>query len=481
MQTRRCFVLQLCSPKTCTNAGFSLKLLYQKYLLDYERVFEWGQPDISPAPAPRGGMPIPDYLPENVALPDPYMGRGRPDYGDDMAQAAAAAAAVSSGGSSTRKRLRSDADEEDNGGGGGLGPTAVSASSLLMLEAVAEDEDEEELPEVAKRDLAAALKRVELSLASKKNREVDWALSVLMIQTRKKLPVFFKDPSRRLLDDLVLLLHDCKDAHALDPLMGHYFNPLAFEGAVRRARIAVILVNAVAVDENLKIMASNSGLLSALVDYLASVPPRAEKDLETRLNVFVVLDALIAKGVKLQSGSDTAPALARVLSEEIACRDLRQPVCLAAIAKLSRDRDNLAMLSPALTLEAMHNIVRVLGEAMAQQSVVPGGEAGLLELETSLDAITNLTGDPAAVELLSRTNATHLLVMFLRAAADASSPRHYLALFRRTVNALLNLVSASPAAREMVQSRYLSDLLHVGTCQSPVAADVLPLLEQIRP
>lgn len=35
-------------PKTCTNAGFSLKLVYQKYLLDFERVHEYGLPDITP-------------------------------------------------------------------------------------------------------------------------------------------------------------------------------------------------------------------------------------------------------------------------------------------------------------------------------------------------------------------------------------------------------------------------------------------------
>lgn len=65
-------------PKTCTNAGFSLKIVYQKYLLDFERVTMFGLPDIPPSTDfPRGGMPIPQYPPENVAMEDPFQGAER--------------------------------------------------------------------------------------------------------------------------------------------------------------------------------------------------------------------------------------------------------------------------------------------------------------------------------------------------------------------------------------------------------------------
>jgi hypothetical protein len=452
-------------PKTCTNAGFSLKLLYQKYLLDYERVFEWGQPDVKPPGAPRGGMPIPDYPPENVALPDPYMGKGRPDYGEE-----AAPVAMATGGS--RKRLRGD------GGDGDEGTLATSGSATqLVAEEAAEDEEEQgeegELPEAGRRELGAALKRVQMALASRSAREVDWALSVLVVQTRKKLPVFARDPTHRVVEELATLLRDA-EAHPLDALMGHLLNPLAFEGAQRRARIAVVLVNAVGVEENLKAACAGGGatLLSALVADLGRVPPGEERDLETRRNLFVVLEALVARGARV--GGEQAEALLQLLVGEMECRDLRQPVCLAALGKLARGGEQAALLSPA----AARALVRLLGEAMARQAAPGAGEAGLLELEGALEALVGFSAEPAAAAALLGAQAPHLLVALLRGGGP-SAPRHLVTLARRAVVALTHLCSATPAVADLLRSSYLSDLLLVATGAGPVALEVAPLLMQL--
>jgi hypothetical protein len=206
-------------PKTCTNAGFSLKLLYQRYLLDYERVFEHHQPDISPPPAPRGGMAIPDYLCENVALPDPYLGKGRPDHGEDAGSAPAPAAPTSD---RSRKRVRAEAEVAD-----GEAPASLSgrksrqqsqqqqvsapvqqaqqvqqAQSYVQQQTTAsvvatttvvdntsfnelEEEEEEQIAEVVLRNMVAVSKRIELALNSGIHAHVDWALSVKKNKTKQ--------------------------------------------------------------------------------------------------------------------------------------------------------------------------------------------------------------------------------------------------------------------------------------------------------
>lgn len=294
-------------PKTCTNAGFSLKLLYQRYLLDYERVFVHHQPDIPPAAnAPRNSMPIPDYLPENVALPDPFLGAER-----DGNEEGGAAAPVAE---RTRKRGRSDANGEDgmrrvssnmslSAAAVGAGATAVAVASVGAA-APAEDPllmdggEEERLPEVVLHNLAAVTKRLELSLASPSDSDVDWALCVLLVQTHKKIPVF--SASRALLDRFAdLLLHSHEKAGPLEHLMGFIFNPLSFPGAARRERLATILANAVAVEENIRAMAEHSQFVSALLTNLANVPYDCDPNLPTRFDLFVVLDAVVARGISL--------------------------------------------------------------------------------------------------------------------------------------------------------------------------------------
>ena len=134
-------------PKSVTNAGFSLRLIYQKYLMDYERVFALGLPNIPPPRSSKGSMPVPDYLPQNVGLEDPYEGQGR------------AAEKQQKEVEETKKRGR-PADGGD----------------------VSEAQEETEM----RRELGQAVKRISLSLQSKNDEEIDWALSVLLVQVRNR-------------------------------------------------------------------------------------------------------------------------------------------------------------------------------------------------------------------------------------------------------------------------------------------------------
>ncbi len=374
-------------PKTCTNAGFSLKLLYQRYLLDYERVFVHHQPDVPPGPVARGGMPIPDYLPENVALPDPFLGAARVGAGDDAGDNPAPERA--------RKRGRADANHDEGGGlrqqhrtvstsniSANAGPP-VNLQLAALLGAVgigvdtapsgagAEDplaeEEEEAVPEVVLKSLSVVSKRLDLSLSSVHDADVDWALSTLLVQTRKKIPVFAT--SRTLLDRITALLLTCHTkATPLECLMGTFFNSLSFDGALRRSKIVTILVNGVALEENLRTMTEHSGLVAALFAHLLLVPFEIEAELHTRLDIFIVLDAVIARGTTLSPSA--AVDAVRVLLGEMEYRDLRRPLCVAALAKLLRDRDVAALMAPHLLTGpgGLDPVVGVLAEALHQQS-----------------------------------------------------------------------------------------------------------------
>ncbi len=463
-------------PKTCTNAGFSLKLLYQKYLLDYERVTEYGLPDIPPAEGKTAGMPIPDYLPENVALPDPFAGdASKKRKGRGRARDDGAASGGGGGGGGGDDEYEAGDDEGD---GGGAGPTPLkSRATPAVRAAVATSTLEGGGRDGSRRELARALRRVELSLAVYENdAEVDWALAVLLVQSQKKLPVFARDPTRRLLDHLVSLLERCA-ALMEDPLVGFLLNSQSVPGSLRRQRLVVVLLNGLAVEENRRIMCASRRLFVTVLSCLHRVPVQQENDMETRANLFHVLEAL-SDSAKLQQ-PDAAVALAAVVGTTLVHGHggLRL-VALSILSKISRDRDNFALLVPCLDAVLVNMLVRMLGDALLQQSEAPGAENGLSALELCLDFIGSATADRALSErLLARTGLVRLLVMFLLSALDASAPRMYLKLLRKAVTALQNLCQHDATRALMVP--FFNDFLKISCSPSALAPDVVPLLVQL--
>ena len=474
-------------PKTCTNAGYSLKVIYQRYLLDWERTSHWGLPDISRAPAPRGGMPIPDYKCEDVALLDPYKGRGRPK---------AAPESASDRRPRRPKRSRSqvyvsDDDDEDEdapatpikGGynaGGGFGAAGGS-------NATGEREEEEEggAGDVVdmQRDLNETAGRVARSLgATNDNDEVDWALSVLLVQTNMKLPVFARDLSRRLIEELALRLKECSNRGERQAqeewkelLVGHLFAGAGFQ---RRTRIVTILANAVQAEENARAMAASPTLLGAIVDDLRSRGgPRMEQDLESRLKEFVVLESILNKGARVTT-AEQASGLMHVLGGELLSRDLRRPASLSCMARLARDNDHLLLVGPGWAIPVLSDIVSLLGEALLVQSSTPGSEDGLLELESCLEVIYQCSGEESLVDrIAAQPMVVHHLMMLLLSSLDALAPRIYLSFYRKAVTVLISLASADASVRQELLSAHLRDLLLVLATKSSVSAELPPLLE----
>jgi len=389
-------------PKTCTNAGFSLKLIYQKYLMDYERVNRWGMPDIPPKSRWGSAMPMPAYSCENVALPDPCP---------DVVQGEETGG--SSGSSSTRKRHRTE--EGESGVASGAAAYNSSGPPAALIEYVVQvgEEDEEDDRMVEYGDTAS---RVAAALRGGEAAQVDWALNVLTVQSHARLPVFKHD--RTILPSLAMLLQKALvEKHEENPLL--LLNVVAcgaFSGSLRRQRVVAVLVNALANEESVRSMAACSELVSTLIATLQVRRSEEDGSLETRRREWVVLEAALAKGAPLQ-GAGEAAALLSVLGRELWSRDLRRPLALALLARLVRGADSsLPLVRPLLEPGLLRDVATLLGDAMLVQGAAgAGSEEALLQLESALDFFYHCSHDaPVLAPLVASTPLlVHRLVMFL--------------------------------------------------------------------
>lgn len=461
-------------PKTCTNAGFSLRLVYQKYLLDYERVFVHHLPDIPPPPAPRGGMPVPEYPPENVAMADPFAGlssreeRKRTRSENDLAGIEEEPAAPSS---SVANSSMAGAHAATNAGSSAQAPVVVGAGNNATTTGASEDTD------LRPRELSDAVKRVCISLACvPQAREVDWALSVLLVQTQKNLPIFEADKDGRLGRDIASLLLDaCKSPPHDERLMGYLFNPLSQPGSQRVARIATVLFNAVALEANRKPMSSCRPFVEALVKFLAS--PVSEQDVASKLNLMLVLEQLVVSGCKLQN-EEFADALLRVATDGLSHKkDVRYPISLTILSNLTRDRENVALWRNMITQKLMSQVVLVLGESLRKQAAQPGGEAGLFELEASITFLSSCSSDKSLLQLFFKTHVVRLLFMFLSEATNPASPRPYLALYRRALTILTRMLDTEVGAKHVLS--HLDDALFIHLSKCSVSEEVKTLMDAI--
>ena len=323
-----------------------------------------------------------------------------------------------------------------------------------------EDDQDDGLPEL-QRDLQETAKRLSMGLHAN-GADADHAIGILLVQTRLKLPVFARDASRRLVEELSARLRDCGDN--LD----------------RRDRIVVILGNAVQVEENARAMAASPTLLMALVDDLRQRPAREEPSLVTRQLEIVVVEAILSKGARVTNVAQ-ADALVAVLARELRSRDVRRPAALSALARLVRDGDHLALLTSSLSLPLLDDIVRLLGDALLVQSSNVGSEDGLLELESSLEILYQCAGDESLAERVAGLPMViHHLMMLLMSTLDPMMPRHYLAFLRKAVNVLMSLAAGQAEVREELLASHLSDLLLVVASKTPVSSEVVPLLDLLR-
>lgn len=305
--------------------------------------------------------------------------------------------------------------------------------------------------------------------------EVDWALSVLLVQTQKKIPVIARDPTQRILSRLVHLLELSQNsAPIVDPmLIGFLFNSQAVPGSLRRERVAIILLNAVQVEDNMRVMLCNRPLITVLLQSLDCVSEIHDSDLETRVILYQLLEAVCDSFLL----KDAQPFL-RVVTGALACSDSRRSLALAIFSKVARNAQNMSLLLPALDFPFVDTMVRMLGDALLRQSEFPGGPDGATQLEQCLEFVVSCSGDARICDsFFPQTHLVRLLVMFLLEALDPSAPRSYLSLFRKALTFLSTLTTYQSTRAQLVL--YFNDVLKISCSKSVLAPEVVPLLQLI--
>lgn len=306
--------------------------------------------------------------------------------------------------------------------------------------------------------------------------ELDWALSVLLVQTQKKIPVLARDPTKRILDHLVRLLEQCatRNSQDVDILFGFLLNSQAFPGSLRRERVSIILLNAVQVEDNQRIMVAHHPLISALLHCLEATSETLDPDIETRTILYQLLENVV-ENFSLKA---TDPFL-KVMQGALACKDSRRTLGLSIFSKIARTAANMALLFPAIDFALVQTIVSMLGDALIQQSEFPGGPDGATELEQCLDIVVSFGTDARIVEsFFPQTCVVRLLVMFLVEALDPAAPRSYLSLFRKTLSLLLTLTGYPKMMAQILP--FFNDILKISCSKSVLAPEVHPLLQKLQ-